>query len=97
MPGVEVVNELPDDGSPVQVVGDTHLMLKVEIDVAAERLRLDKEISRLAGEITKAQAKLSNEAFVARAPASVVEQEKQRIEQFGDTLKQVQAQRDKLG
>ena len=95
--GVEVVNELPDDGSPVQVVGDTHLMLKVEIDVAAERLRLDKEISRLAGEITKAQAKLSNEAFVARAPASVVEQEKQRIEQFGDTLKQVQVQRDKLG
>jgi valyl-tRNA synthetase len=94
---VEVVNELPVDGSPVQVVGDTHLMLKVEIDVAAERLRLDKEIVRLAGEITKAQAKLTNESFVARAPAAVVEQEKLRVEQFGDTLKQVQAQRDKLG
>ena len=95
--GVEVVTELPDDGSPVQVVGDTHLMLKVEIDVAAERVRLDKEIARLAGEIAKAQAKLTNESFVARAPAAVVEQEKQRVEQFGDTLKQVQAQRDKLG
>ena len=95
--GVEVVTELPDDGSPVQVVGDTHLMLKVEIDVAAERIRLDKEIARLAGEIAKAQAKLSNESFVARAPAAVVEQEKLRVEQFGDTLKQVQAQRDKLG
>jgi len=95
--GFEVVNELPDDGSPVQVVGDTHLMLKVEIDVAAERVRLDKEIVRLAGEIAKAQAKLSNESFVARAPAAVVEQEKLRVEQFGDTLKQVQAQRDKLG
>lgn len=94
--GVEVVTELPDDGSPVQVVGDTHLMLKVEIDVAAERVRLDKEIARLAGEIAKAQAKLSNESFVARAPAAVVEQEKLRVEQFGDTLKQVQTQRDKL-
>ena len=95
--GVEVVNELPDDGSPVQMVGDTHLMLKVEIDIAAERVRLDKEIARLAGEIAKAQAKLTNESFVARAPAAVVEQEKLRVEQFGDTLKQVQAQRDKLG
>ena len=72
-------------------------MLKVEIDVAAERVRLDKEIARLASEVAKAQAKLSNESFVARAPAAVVEQEKLRVEQFGDTLKQVQAQRDKLG
>ena len=95
--GVEVVDTLPDDGSPVQVVGDTHLMLKVEIDVAAERLRLDKEIARLEGEIAKAQGKLSNESFVARAPAAVVEQEKLRVEQFGDTVKQVQAQRAKLG
>ena len=47
--------------------------------------------------IAKAQAKLTNESFVARAPAAVVEQEKQRVEQFGDTLKQVQAQRAKLG
>jgi valyl-tRNA synthetase len=60
-------------------------------------VRLDKEIARLSGEIAKAQAKLTNESFVARAPAAVVEQEKLRVEQFGDTLKQVQAQRSKLG
>ncbi len=95
--GVDVVASLPDDGAPVQVVGNTRLMLKVEIDVAAEKIRLDKEIARLEGEINKAQAKLSNESFVARAPAAVVEQEQQRVAQFGETLAQVKGQRAKLG
>jgi valyl-tRNA synthetase len=94
--GVDVMNTLPDDGAPVQVVGQTRLMLKVEIDVAAEKLRLDKEIARLEGEINKAQAKLSNESFVARAPAAVVEQEQKRVAQFGETLAQVKGQRARL-
>jgi len=94
---VDVMSSLPDDGAPVQVVGQTRLMLKVEIDVAAEKVRLDKEIARLEGEINKAQAKLSNESFVARAPAAVVEQEQQRVAQFDETLAQVKGQRAKLG
>ena len=94
--GVDVVTTLPDDGAPVQALGQTRLMLKVEIDVAAEKVRLDKEIARLEGEINKAQAKLTNESFVARAPVAVVEQEQQRVVQFGETLIQVKAQRAKL-
>lgn len=94
---VDVMSSLPDDGAPVQVVGQTRLMLKVEIDIAAEKVRLDKEIARLEGEINKAQAKLSNESFVARAPAAVVEQEQQRVAQFDETLAQVKGQRAKLG
>ena len=93
---VEIVDTLPDVGAPVQVVGAVQLMLRVEIDVAAEQARLDKEISRLEGEITRCSAKLANEGFVARAPASVVEQERARIAQFEDTLGKVREQRSKL-
>jgi len=94
---VEVVAALPDAGAPVQVVGDVRLMLHVEIDVAAECARLDKEIARLEGEIAKANGKLGNASFVERAPAAVVEQEKQRLAQFGETLEKVRSQRAKLG
>jgi len=94
---VQISAELPEGDAAVAIVGNFKLMLKVEIDVAAERERLDKEIARLANEIAKAQAKLGNASFVDRAPAAVVEQERKRMEEFGSTLTQLQAQRGKLG
>jgi valyl-tRNA synthetase len=77
-------------------VSDFKLMLKIEIDVAAEKERLGKEISRLEAEISKANAKLNNESFVARAPAAVVEQEKARVADFTASLEKLQAQLGKL-
>ncbi|MFA6969822.1 MAG: valine--tRNA ligase [Gallionella sp.] len=94
---VQIVADLPEGDAAVAIVGNYKLMLKVEIDVAAERERLDKEITRLTNEVTKTEAKLGNESFVARAPAAVVEQEKKRMADFGATLLQLQAQRLKLG
>ncbi len=94
---VTVGETLPEAiGAPVQVVGDISLMLKVEIDVKAERERLSKEIARLQGEIAKANGKLSNENFVAKAPPAVIEQEKKRVAEFGGTLEKLQAQLDAL-
>ncbi|MCA0324061.1 MAG: valine--tRNA ligase [Proteobacteria bacterium] len=83
--------------APVAVVGEARLALFMEIDVAAEKARLGKEAERLDKEITKAQAKLGNEAFVAKAPPQVIEQEKKRMADFSAALEKIREQLRRLG
>ena len=82
--------------SPIALVGQHKLLLKVEIDPKVEQVRLSKEIARLAGEINKCQSKLGNEGFVARAPAEVIDQEKKRLAEFEASHAKLSQQLNKL-
>jgi valyl-tRNA synthetase len=83
--------------APVAVVGEARLCLFIEVDAAAEKIRLTKEAARLEGEITKANAKLGNEAFVSKAPPAVLDETKKRVADFGATLDKIRQQLQRLG
>jgi len=82
--------------APVAVVGEARLCLFMEVDVAAEKIRLSKEVARLEGEIGKSHGKLSNEAFVAKAPPAVIDQERKRVADFAAALIKMKTQRLQL-
>jgi valyl-tRNA synthetase len=83
--------------SATAVLGDLTMLVPLEglIDLDAERVRLDKEIARVAAEIDKSQAKLAK--FGDKAPATVVEQEQGRLAEWTQKAEALMAQRQKLG
>jgi valyl-tRNA synthetase len=88
---LRVVVELPKSGSPIGVVGPHRIMPHVEIDPEAERERVAKEIKRLEAEIAKSQEKLGKASFVERAPAHVVQLERDRLSAHQDKLDKLTA------
>ncbi|MDR0528690.1 MAG: valine--tRNA ligase [Zoogloeaceae bacterium] len=94
---IELAETLPADAlTPMAVAGETRLMLRVEIDVAAERERLRKEITRLENEAARAAGKLNNANFVDRAPPDVVAQERERLTHFRSALDKLRPQLARL-
>ena len=93
---ISLVINLPEGDAAVAVGGGARVMLKVEIDVAAECERLSKEIAKLEIEIDKATTKLGNASFADRAPPAVVAQERERLAGFENKVVSMRAQFKKL-
>jgi valyl-tRNA synthetase len=93
---LDLVDTLSDANAPVAVVGAHRLMIRVEVDIAAETARLEKEVARVEAETAKCRTKLANSSFVERAPAKVVEQERARLAAFESTLRQLTEQLERM-
>tara|TARA_B100000035_G_scaffold314663_1_gene331667 strand:+ start:2211 stop:5018 length:2808 start_codon:yes stop_codon:yes gene_type:complete len=93
---VSIVDSFEKIDAPVSIVGEYKLMLKVEIDVAAEKQRLQKEIDKLTIELKKADGKLANQSFIEKAPESVIIQEKERQKKFSEDLQKFKEQLSRL-
>ncbi|MBQ3590645.1 MAG: class I tRNA ligase family protein [Clostridia bacterium] len=81
---VTLVDSYADD-TAVQIITDAaaiYIPLADMIDFAAELARLEGELKQVESEITRANAKLANESFVARAPKQVVDGEKAKLEKY---------------
>ena len=84
------------EGMPVSLVGGSRFCLYMEVDVAAEKVRLGKEATRLEGELVKVNAKLANETFVSKVPPAVLAQEQKRLQDFTTTLEKIREQLARL-
>lgn len=93
---VNLVDKLEEDSAPIAVVNNARLMLKVEIDVEAEKLRLAREIEKHSKEVEKMQVKLDNPNYVARAPKDLVERDTARVNELNNMINQLKAQLAKL-
>ena len=84
--------------SATALVGDMQVLVPMAglIDTTAELARLDKEIGRLQGEIKRVVGKLSNQGFVAKAPAAVIEKERVKQTEYEHALEQLTEQRARM-
>ncbi len=89
----------PEPASAITMVGDMRVLIPLAglIDLDAERARLSKEIARIEGEKRKSEGKLGNAKFVDHAPAAVVEQERQRLNDWSTQLAALREQATRLG
>ena len=93
----KTVDRLPEsEDAPIAVCNGARLMLKVEIDKAAETARLSKEAEKLQKALDKLNAKLSKPGYTEKAPAHLVEKDKADLAELEDKMAKVQTQLAKL-
>ena len=80
--------------SVAKLVGNAEVLVPMAgfINKDAELARLTKEIEKLQGEVKRIEGKLSNEAFVAKAPEQVIAKEREKMQEYQDGLEKLQAQ-----
>ena len=93
----KLVEKLPEaDDAPVAVCQNARLMLKVEIDKAAESARLSKEAEKLQKALDKLEAKLGKPGYTDKAPAHLVEKDRAELADLENKMAKVQSQLLKL-
>jgi len=78
-----------DGGDPVASVGAVRILASDEIDAEAIAARLEARREELRSEVSRAEGKLGNAKFVDRAPAEVVEEERQKLERYRGELEEL--------
>jgi valyl-tRNA synthetase len=95
---VRFVDAAPEGAIPYVVEGATLALPVAEfIDLAAERVRLAKEVAGHGSEIDKLARKLGNPDFVARAPEEVVEENRERLADAEAAKAKLEAALSRLG
>ena len=96
MTWLEATDEAPE--SSIALVGEMRLLIPLAglIDKDAELARLDKEIAKLDKNLEQSEKRLANESFVERAPAEVVDKERERVREMQATREQLSAQRERI-
>ena len=84
--------------STTQLVGNMELLIPMAglIDVAAEMARIDKQLEKLDQEIARIEGKLSNEGFVAKAPAAVIDKERAKMTDLTRDIEKLNEQKVEL-
>jgi len=97
---LESITLLEDEApaAATALVGKMEILIPLEglIDKDAEIQRLDKEIAKLEKVIKQSSGKLSNDNYVAKAPATVVQKEREKLAEMAQTVSQLQQQRQSL-
>ena len=78
-----------EGGDPIASVGPVRVLASPEIDAEAVAARLEKRREELRSEVARAEGKLANEKFVARAPSELVEEERAKLESYRDELEEL--------
>jgi len=78
-----------DGGEPIATVGGVELLETEGVDPDAVRARIEERRDRLRAEVERGEGKLSNEGFVAKAPADVVDAEREKLAAYRAELEEL--------